>query len=94
MVTARKPDKKASPRIPRFKSREEEAEFWNTHDTTEFEDQFVEVKVRVAKNLEHVLSVRLDAKTIDRMAALGRKKGVGASTLARMWLLERLERER
>jgi hypothetical protein len=42
----------------------------------------------------HVLAVRLDAKTIDRLAAVGRKKGIGPSTLARTWLLERLEREK
>ena len=28
-----------------FKTREEEAEFWDTHDSTEFEDEFKEVKL-------------------------------------------------
>jgi hypothetical protein len=89
MVTARK----AKSRIPRFKNREDEAEFWDTHDTTEFEDEFVEVKLKVARPLIHTLAVRMDAKTIDRLAAIGRKKGIGPSTLARMWLLERLEQD-
>jgi len=90
LVTARK----TKSRIPRFKTYEEEAEFWDTHDTTEFEDEFVEVKrVYVARPLIHTLAVRMDAKTIDRLAAIGRKKGIGPSTLARMWLLERLDRE-
>ena len=44
--------------------------------------------------LIHTLAVRMDAKTIDRLAATGRKKGMGPSTLARMWLLERLEDEK
>jgi len=79
--------------IPRFKSREEEAHFWDTHSTTEFEDEFVEVKIEVARPLIHTLAVRMDAKTIDRLAAVGRKKGIGPSTLARMWLLERLDQE-
>lgn len=81
-------------RIPRFKSRQEEAEFWDTHDTTEFEDEFVEVRLKVAKPLVHILAVRLDAKTITKLGIIGRKKGIGPSTLARMWLLERLEREK
>jgi len=89
MVTTRK----AKSRIPRFKSREEEATFWDTHDTTEFEDEFVEVKLKVSRPLIHTLAVRLDARTIDRLAVVGRKKGMGPSTLARMWLLERLEGE-
>jgi len=87
MVATRKPKS----RIPRFKSREEEAEFWDTHDTTEFEDEFTEVKLDVARPLGHILAVRLDAKTMGRLGDIGRTKGLGASTLARMWLLERLE---
>jgi len=94
MVMARKAQTKPRSRIPRFKSREEEAQFWDTHDTTEFEDEFKEVHIKVAQPLGHILAVRLDAKTITRLGAIGRKKGVGASTLARMWLLERLEREK
>jgi len=90
MVTA----KKARSRIPRFKSLDEEADFWDKHSTTEFEDEFTEVKITVARPLIHTLAVRMDAKTIDRLAAIGRKKGIGPSTLARMWLLERLEREK
>lgn len=90
MVTTRK----SKSRIPRFKSREEEAEFWDTHDTTEYEDEFVEVKLEVARPLGHILAVRLDAKTIGQLGRIGRQKGLGASTLARMWLLERLEHEK
>ncbi len=86
--------RKTKSRMPRFKSLEEEAQFWETHDTTEFEDEFVEVKkVKVARPLTHTLAVRLDAVTIDRLAATARKKGLGPSTLARMWLLERLDQE-
>jgi hypothetical protein len=81
-------------RIPKFKSLDEEAEFWEKHSPLEFEDEWVEVKqVKVARPLSHVLAVRLDAKTLDRLAKLGHKKGMGPSTLARMWLLERLDRE-
>jgi hypothetical protein len=86
--------RKTRSRIPRFKSREEEAQFWETHSTTEFEDEFEEVKLKVARPLGHILAVRLDARTIDRLAEAGRAKGLGPSTLARMWLLERLEQEK
>ena len=85
--------RKTKSRIPRFKTLEEEAQFWETHDTTEFEDEFVEVELKVARPLIHTLVVRLDARTIDRLAAAARKKGLGPSTLARMWLLERLDRQ-
>jgi hypothetical protein len=78
--------------IPQFKSLEEEAEFWDKHSPLDFPDEWVEVKrVKVARPLGHILAVRLDARTIDRLAEVGRAKGLGPSTLARMWLLERLE---
>jgi len=33
-------------RIPKFSSYEEEAEFWDTHDTEEFADELEEVEVK------------------------------------------------
>ena len=35
-------------RIPDFASLEEEAEFWDTHDSTEFEDEWEPVDLEVA----------------------------------------------
>jgi CopG antitoxin of type II toxin-antitoxin system len=37
--------------IPEFKSRQEEAEFWDTHDLADYWREFKTVKVRFAKNL-------------------------------------------
>ena len=42
---------KKQSRIPTFNSREEEAEFWDTHDTADFEDEFEPMNVRFANNL-------------------------------------------
>jgi predicted DNA binding CopG/RHH family protein len=78
-------------RIPEFKSREEEAEFWDTHDTTDYEGEFKPVRVRFARNLSHPIPVRLDAKTWEKLKLRAQKKGLGATTLARMWIIERLE---
>lgn len=83
-------NKRKRSRIPKFKSYEEEAEWWDTHDTTEFEDEFKPVKLEFAKPLVHILGVRLDAKTIDLLAKLGSEMGVGPSTLVRMWVMEKL----
>ncbi len=78
-------------KIPEFKSYEEEAEFWDTHDTTDFEDEFKPVKVRFAKNLASNLNVRLDPETLERLRKLAHDKGIGPTTLARMWILEHLK---
>lgn len=50
------------PRIPEFSSLEEEAQFWDTHDITEFEDEFHPVQVRFAKKLSKALKSVLTQK--------------------------------
>lgn len=77
--------------IPEFKSREEEAKFWDTHDTTDFENEFKPAKVRFAKKLSGGINIRLDPETLQTLRSRARKKGVGPTTLARMWILEHLQ---
>jgi hypothetical protein len=77
-------------RLPRFKSREEEAKFWETHSLADFADELEPVAVKVERPLGHILGVRLDAETVDRLACIGRAKGIGPSMLARIWIMERL----
>ena len=80
-------------KIPRFKTREEEAEFWDTHDFTDFIDELRPVKVRFAKNLSEGMTVRLDTETLGRLRRLAHDKGIGPTTLARIWIMERLQGE-
>ncbi len=77
-------------RIPDFKSREAETEFWDTHDTTDFEDEIKPVKVRFAKNLSESINIRFEPETLNTLRALARDKGMGPTTLVRMWILEHL----
>src|SRR5262245_20637185 len=82
----------AKTRIPAFESPEEEAAFWETHSPLDYPQVWREASTaKDRKPLGHILGVRLDALTLDRLATIARKKGVGPSTLARMWLLERLD---
>lgn len=81
-------------RIPSFQNIEEEAAFWDTHDTAEFSSEFTEVDVDVSQNLEEKLTLRLDRADKEALARYARKKGIGPSTLVRMWIREHLEREK
>lgn len=84
-------EQKAENRPPKFQSDDEEAAFWETHSPLDYPEHWVEDKdITIANPLVHTLAVRLDASTIDKLADIARKTGVGPSTLARMWLLERL----
>ena len=78
-------------RIPALASREEEAKFWDAHDTADFEDEFEPVNVRFAKNLSQGITVRFTPETLETLRATAKRKGIGPATLARMWILERLE---
>jgi len=49
--------------IPDFESYEEEADFWDTHDSTEFEWEPVEVKV--SRPLKVTFAIRLDPQTVE-----------------------------
>lgn len=86
--------KKASANpIPRFKDAEEEAEFWDTHSPMDYPDEFKKADVTFERPLRHLLGVRLDAATITQLGEIARRKGIGPSTLARIWIMERLSKE-
>ncbi len=81
-------------RIPEFKNIEEEAEFWDTHDTTDFEEEFRPTKVRFAKNLSQGLTIRLDPETLVKLRHEAHEKGIGPTTLVRMWVIEHLRADK
>ncbi|MDO8688412.1 MAG: CopG family antitoxin [Dehalococcoidia bacterium] len=81
-------------RIPEFKTIEEEAEFWDTHSTTEFEDEFEEVRdvqfVVSRGRPKKGITVRVDEETLSALTDQAHLQGIGPSTLVRMWILQRL----
>ena len=81
--------------IPTFKSEQEEARFWDTHDSADYLDDtepeeaiFVDARPR-----KRSISLRIDADAIDELRNIAGRKGIGYQTLIRMWVMERLERE-
>ena len=56
------------------------------------------VATQTTATLRHTSDTRcrlaLDVRTIGCLGEIGRAKGIGPSTLARMWLLERLDQEK
>lgn len=81
--------------VPKFKSIQEMADFWDTHSTANYPDHWQEVKdVKFAKNLtsvyKKVVPIRLDEKTKKAIEKVANAKGIGTSTAARMLIRERL----
>ena len=81
---------KGKPRIPEFASRAEEAAFWETHSMANYWDDLKPVRVRFAKNLSQGITIRFDPPTLDKLRRQAQQKGIGPTTLARMWILEHL----
>lgn len=90
-MTAERPKRTQVPsRVPDFASREEEAAFWDTHAITDHLDELKPARVRFAKNLSEGITIRLDPQTLAELRTQAHQKGVGPTTLARMWILEHL----
>ena len=84
-------NKKQKSRIPEFSSREEEARFFETHSIANYLDEFKPVEARFAKNLSEGLHIRLDHGTVMKLRQEAKEKGIGPTTLVRMWIIDQLK---
>lgn len=93
-MSGKKRTEKPGNKVPNFISPKEEAAFWESHSPLEFPGEFETVEVDIDRPLRHerVLSIRLDELTITRMEALARQRHIGKSTLARMLIVQGLEK--
>jgi predicted DNA binding CopG/RHH family protein len=82
-------------KLPHFASEQEEAEFWATHDSTEYLDETEPVDVAFVdtRPSEKQISLHLDAYLIDELKAVAQSKDISYQTLIRMWVIERLAQE-
>lgn len=78
-------------RLPKTDSIEKLAEFWDTHDLTDFEDELEEVSelVFVRRSAIRVPLQLREAKAIEKMA---QAKGISREELIRDWVLQKLAR--
>ncbi len=88
--------------VPKFKSIEEEANFWDTHSTEDYSEFWKPAPdVKFSKNLKSVylngarsfrkvVPIRFDDETKKAIEKVARVKGIGTSTTARMLIRERL----
>ena len=78
-----------TPRLPKTDSIRELADFWDTHDVTEFEAELEEVDERVFER-DTDITIRLPADDANAVHAMARSRGIGDSELIREWVLNRL----
>jgi predicted DNA binding CopG/RHH family protein len=82
--------------VPEFRSEEEARQFWGAHDSTEFMD-WRTAKRRKFPNLKPTLrtiSLRLPVSMIEDLKTLANKRDVPYQSLLKVFLAERLRKER
>lgn len=87
---------KAAKKIPAFRSEAEERDFWETHDSADYLD-WSKAKPAVFPNLKpstKTVSLRLPAGLLAELKALANKRDVPYQSLLKMFLAERVSRER
>ncbi|HEX9757096.1 MAG TPA: BrnA antitoxin family protein [Nitrospiria bacterium] len=82
-------------KVPKFKSEDEEGEFWATHDSTEFVD-WKKGKRAVLPNLKpsiKTISLRLPESMLEELKLLANKRDVPYQSLLKIFLSERIQKE-
>jgi len=80
-------------KIPKFKTDEEAARFWETHS---FEDYYIDTKeagIGFVKKTKKTIAIRLDPDDIKRVEVIAQRKGLSYTALLRMWIKENLDKE-
>lgn len=75
--------------IKPFKTLEEEANFWDTHSALDEIDEGTVVGFHQAKKT-NTITLRIDQKSLQKLRERAFYKGIGPTTLARMWIMEKL----
>ena len=93
-------------KIPKFKSEEEYAHFWETHSPLDYPEEFVDMEKpfefssalfkKAAKRKEERkrhLTLRMGQDQIDLAKVIAKYRGLGYQTLMRVWVIEGIHRE-
>ena len=82
-------------KIPKFKTEDEEREFWATHDSTDYFD-WKKAKRVVMPELKpslKTISLRLPESMLEELKLIAHKKDVPYQSLLKMFLSEKISEE-
>lgn len=87
--------KKPLKKLPKFRSEQQEARFWMTHDSAEYVD-YSAAKPAVFPHLKpstETISLRVPKSILAHLKTLANKRDVPYQTLLKLFLAERVEAE-
>jgi predicted DNA binding CopG/RHH family protein len=76
-------------KIPQTDSIQELAQFWDTHDLTDFEEQLEEVTEPVFGR-EAVVKIHLQPPEVEAVKKAAQSRGIDYTDLIREWILEKV----
>ncbi|OGG45976.1 MAG: hypothetical protein A3F84_17360 [Candidatus Handelsmanbacteria bacterium RIFCSPLOWO2_12_FULL_64_10] len=82
--------KKRDPISRHFKSIQEAADFWDSHDLTDYWDQTREAHFEVDIQRRRFLTA-LEPELAKKLTACAHKQGVSTETLINVWLAEKVK---
>ena len=75
--------------LPRhFNSLEEAADFWDSHDSADYDEYFEDVDAEVDIKRK-TYSISIDGALYDKVSAIAKKKHVPLETLVNRWIQEK-----
>lgn len=82
-------------KTPRFKSEDEESDFWQSHDSTEYVDWKKAERLTLAnlKPSVKTISLRLPESMLEELKLLANKRDVPYQSLVKVFLSDRIEQE-
>ena len=81
--------KQRDPLPEHFNSLEEAAEFWDTHDSSDYEDYMRDIKYEV--NIKRrVYLVELNTELYDKVRVIAQERGIPTETLVNQWVQEKV----
>ncbi len=76
-------------KLPQTDSIQELANFWDSHDVTDFSDALEDVNETVFER-DTDITVHLEANDVQTVREMAKSRGVRESDLVREWVLERI----
>ena len=77
-------------KLPEFDSIKQLAEFWDSHDVTDFQHELEEVAEPIFQR-KTVVQVPLDAKQAESAQQLANSRGITLPALIQQWVSERVQ---
>lgn len=90
MTKVKKSKKNTIKPVKPFTSLEEEADFWDTHSAVDEINEGTVVGFHQA-NKTSTITIRFQPEMLKELRSKALKQGVGPTTLARMWIMEKLQ---